>query len=88
VFLILSVVAGGLLIGALGRLLVPGSQPIGCLWTILVGVGGSILGGIVARSIWSDPWNHSFAVIGLEVLGAALLVYALEGLRGRVRRGG
>jgi uncharacterized membrane protein YeaQ/YmgE (transglycosylase-associated protein family) len=85
VFLILSVIVGGLFIGALGRLVVPGAQPIGCLWTILVGVGGSILGGIVARSIWSDPWNHPYAVIGLEVLGAALLVYALEGVRGRVR---
>jgi uncharacterized membrane protein YeaQ/YmgE (transglycosylase-associated protein family) len=85
VFLVLSIVIGGLVIGALGRLLVPGRQPIGCLWTILVGVGGSVLGGIVSRSIWSDPWNHGLAVIGLEVLGAALLVYALQGLRRRGR---
>ena len=82
-FLILSIVVGGLVIGALGRLVVPGRQPIGCLWTVLVGIGGSVLGGIVARSIWHDPWNHSLAVIGLEVLGAAVLVYALQGLRRR-----
>ena len=65
-FLILSVVVGGLVIGALGRLVVPGRQPIGCLWTVLVGLGGSVLGGIVSRSIWADPWNHRLAVIGLE----------------------
>lgn len=85
VFLIVSTVIGGLVIGAFGRLLVPGRQPIGCLWTVLVGIGGSVLGGVVARSIWSDPWNHSVAVVALEVLGAALLVYALEGVRRRAR---
>jgi uncharacterized membrane protein YeaQ/YmgE (transglycosylase-associated protein family) len=86
VFLIVSIVVGGLVIGLLGRLAVPGRQPLGCLWTVLVGIGGSVLGGVVARSIWSDPWNHRLAVVGLEVLGAALLVYVLDGLRARSRR--
>jgi uncharacterized membrane protein YeaQ/YmgE (transglycosylase-associated protein family) len=84
-FLILSIVIGGLVIGLLGRLVVPGRQPIGCLWTILVGLGGSVLGGIVSRAIWDDPWNHGLAVIALEVLGAALLVYALTGRWRRIR---
>jgi uncharacterized membrane protein YeaQ/YmgE (transglycosylase-associated protein family) len=85
VFLILSIVVGGLVIGALGRLLVPGRQPMGVFGTILVGVAGSVLGGIVARLIWHDPWNHSVAVIALEVLGAAVIVYAMRGRRHRVR---
>jgi uncharacterized membrane protein YeaQ/YmgE (transglycosylase-associated protein family) len=84
-FLILSIAIGGLIIGALGRLAVPGRQPMGLLRTILVGVAGSFLGGVVARLIWADPQNHGAWVIVLEVLGAALIVYAMQGRHSRVR---
>jgi uncharacterized membrane protein YeaQ/YmgE (transglycosylase-associated protein family) len=83
-FLILSIAIGGLIIGALGRLAVPGPQPMGILATMLVGIGGAIVGGIVARVIWSDPQQHAVGVIVLEVLGAALIVYAMRGRRHRV----
>jgi uncharacterized membrane protein YeaQ/YmgE (transglycosylase-associated protein family) len=83
-FLILSIAIGGLIIGALGRLAVPGPQPMGILATMLVGIAGAVLGGIVSRLIWSDPQQHAVAVIVLEVLGAALIVYVLAGRRHRV----
>ena len=70
-FLILSIAIGGLLIGALGRLAVPGPQPMGILATMLVGIAGAVAGGIVSRIIWSDPQHHEVAVLVLEVLGAA-----------------
>ena len=50
VFLILSIILGGLLIGALGRLALPGPDPMGIGTTILVGIGGSLIGGLVGRS--------------------------------------
>ena len=37
----------GLAIGLLGRLVVPGATPIGWLGTILAGIAGAILGGVV-----------------------------------------
>jgi uncharacterized membrane protein YeaQ/YmgE (transglycosylase-associated protein family) len=40
---------GGLVIGALGRLVIPGRQPIGLGLTALAGIGGGLLGGVVAR---------------------------------------
>jgi uncharacterized membrane protein YeaQ/YmgE (transglycosylase-associated protein family) len=83
-FLILSIAIGGLIIGALGRLAVPGPQPMGILATMLVGIGGAIVGGIVGRVIWSDPQQHALGVIVLEVLGAAAIVYAMRGRRHRV----
>jgi uncharacterized membrane protein YeaQ/YmgE (transglycosylase-associated protein family) len=83
-FLIFSIVVGGLIIGALGRLAVPGPNPMGILATILVGVGGSIIGGIVSRIIWADPQNHVLLVITLEVLGAAGIVWLMSGRRRRV----
>ncbi|HEX2505733.1 MAG TPA: hypothetical protein VHK22_05945, partial [Gaiellaceae bacterium] len=41
----------GLLIGALARLVLPGSQRIGWLATALFGVGGALLGGIIANAV-------------------------------------
>jgi uncharacterized membrane protein YeaQ/YmgE (transglycosylase-associated protein family) len=40
----------GLVMGALGRLVVPGRQPIGLLATALIGIAGSLLGGDIARA--------------------------------------
>ncbi len=76
-FWILSVILGGLVIGALGRLVVPGPNPMGILATIAVGIVGSIIGGVVARLIWTRPQNHAGWLIVLEVLGAALIVAVL-----------
>jgi uncharacterized membrane protein YeaQ/YmgE (transglycosylase-associated protein family) len=82
-FLILSIAIGGLIIGALGRLAVPGRQPMGLLATMLVGIGGAFIGGIVSRVIWFDPQQHVMGVVVLEVLGAALIVYLVSGRRRR-----
>ncbi len=40
----------GLVIGGLGRLVVPGRQAIGILTTVLLGIAASLLGGVVARA--------------------------------------
>ena len=39
----------GLVIGGLGRLIVPGSQPIGLLATALGGIAAALLGGVIAH---------------------------------------
>ncbi len=41
----------GLVIGALGRLVIPGRQAIGWLATIGAGVAGALLGGIIANAL-------------------------------------
>jgi uncharacterized membrane protein YeaQ/YmgE (transglycosylase-associated protein family) len=41
----------GLVIGALARLVMPGEQAIGWLGTALCGVGGALLGGIIADAV-------------------------------------
>jgi uncharacterized membrane protein YeaQ/YmgE (transglycosylase-associated protein family) len=61
---------GGLVIGALGRLIVPGPNPIGFWWTVLCGVGGSLVGGWIGHALF----RSGFLVFGLEVLSAAVLV--------------
>jgi uncharacterized membrane protein YeaQ/YmgE (transglycosylase-associated protein family) len=49
-WLVISTAALGIVFGALGRLIVPGHQPIGVLATICCGLVGSLLGGAVSQA--------------------------------------
>ncbi len=73
---ILALVMEGLIVGALGRLAIPGPNPMSIGQTILVGVGGALLGGLVGHLFLGGAF-----VFLLGVLGAALIVYLIE--RGR-----
>lgn len=70
---ILALVLSGLVVGALGRLAIPGPNPMSIGMTILVGVGGSLLAGLLAGVLFGRP-----AGLILSVLGAALIVWLLE----------
>jgi uncharacterized membrane protein YeaQ/YmgE (transglycosylase-associated protein family) len=77
-FLVYLVVllAVGFVVGGLGRLALPGRDPMSVPMTIAVGVGGSLIGGIVGRVL--------FGSTGLifSVAGAALIVYFIRRSRG------
>ena len=45
---ILTVIVG-FVVGVLARFFYPGTVPMNWLWTILLGVGGSVLAGLVAN---------------------------------------
>jgi uncharacterized membrane protein YeaQ/YmgE (transglycosylase-associated protein family) len=75
-----SIIAVGLIVGALGRLLVPGPQPIGLLATLMVGLCGSIVGGFIGQHVLGV--GH-FATVLIEIGLAALVVAALMPLMGR-----
>jgi uncharacterized membrane protein YeaQ/YmgE (transglycosylase-associated protein family) len=47
-------------VGAIARLLLPGRQGIGIIWTIILGVGGSVLGGLVATELLDIADNDEF----------------------------
>lgn len=69
--LVLIWIASGLIVGALARWALPGPDQMGLLPTFGYGVGGSFLGGIVARATGGPAWL-GFA---LSVAGAALLIW-------------
>ena len=70
----------GLIIGALARLIIPGRQAIGWLVTALIGIGGALLGGIIADGL--DVGGVVQFIIAVAV--AALLVLLVAGgWRGR-----
>ena len=70
---ILGLVFSGLVVGALGRLAIPGRNPMSLGMTILVGMGGSFLGGLVGYVLFRGRSG-----LLLSVLGAALIVWLLE----------
>ena len=67
-FLLLLALAG-LVIGALARLAVPGPDPMPIWATIGLGVGGSFLGGVIARLLgFTGGGGLIFAVLGAMLL--------------------
>ena len=74
---LILLVFSGLIVGALGRLAIPGPDPMGIGATILVGIGGSFIGGLVGYVLFHRP-----AGLLLSVLGAALIVFLLRKSRG------
>jgi uncharacterized membrane protein YeaQ/YmgE (transglycosylase-associated protein family) len=75
-FIIFSIIIGGLIIGALGRLAIPGPNPMSVGMTILVGIGGSLVGGIIGGLIFGEDGKGG--IIILEVLAAAGIVYLMQ----------
>jgi uncharacterized membrane protein YeaQ/YmgE (transglycosylase-associated protein family) len=71
---IISLIITGAIFGALGRLAIPGPNPMSIGMTILVGIGGAFLGGIVGALLGLS----GIIVVILEVLGAALIVYLMQ----------
>jgi uncharacterized membrane protein YeaQ/YmgE (transglycosylase-associated protein family) len=74
---ILGLIIGGLIIGGLGRLVLPGRHPIGFLMTILIGVVGAAFGYYLGHTVGNFSAWPTFAV---QVLLAAALVAVFAGL--------
>jgi uncharacterized membrane protein YeaQ/YmgE (transglycosylase-associated protein family) len=70
----------GLVAGALARLLVPGRDPMGWLATILLGLVGAVVGGMLADMLFDD---ESIGLVG-AVAGGVLVLLAYNAMtRGR-----
>jgi uncharacterized membrane protein YeaQ/YmgE (transglycosylase-associated protein family) len=79
VFELLWLVIAGLVIGALGRLVLPGQQQIGLLATALVGIAASVLGGILA-DIFDAGWLIQFLVaVALAAIGITIFASSERG---------
>ena len=81
---ILTWVVWGLFVGMVARLLLPGRQRLGIVWTILLGVGGSVLGGLVATGLLdiADSDEFDFGSFLIAVAASVLLLAVV----GRVNR--
>jgi uncharacterized membrane protein YeaQ/YmgE (transglycosylase-associated protein family) len=76
---IIGFIIAGLIIGALARLLMPGRQKIGLLWTLLLGIGGSLIGGTIANAIGTgDIWELNILGFSVAVASAVALLAVAE----------
>jgi uncharacterized membrane protein YeaQ/YmgE (transglycosylase-associated protein family) len=79
-------IIAGLVIGALARLIKPGKQNLGLLATLLLGLVGSVIGGVIA-SLLGTGNIFELNVLGfiVAVIAAVLLIGTAESLAGRRR---
>jgi uncharacterized membrane protein YeaQ/YmgE (transglycosylase-associated protein family) len=67
----------GLFVGLIARLLLPGRQHIGLLWTLALGVVGSVIGGTIANALGTgDIWELNF-VGAIAAIGTSMVVLAI-----------
>jgi uncharacterized membrane protein YeaQ/YmgE (transglycosylase-associated protein family) len=71
---ILGLIVIGIIIGVIARLVLPGRQRIGALMTVLLGIGGAVVGGIVASAIGTGD------IFELNIIGTVVGIIAAAGL--------
>jgi uncharacterized membrane protein YeaQ/YmgE (transglycosylase-associated protein family) len=83
---VIGFIVAGLIIGALARLIKPGRQNLSVLMTLVLGLVGSIIGGIVANLLGTGGiFELNFLGFVVAVIAAVLLIGVAEGLAGSRR---
>ncbi|WP_159944830.1 MULTISPECIES: GlsB/YeaQ/YmgE family stress response membrane protein [unclassified Nocardiopsis] len=80
---IITAIIVGLIIGALGRLVVPGKQHLPIWLTLVLGIVAAFVGGWIA-SFFTSFWLF---VLIVQVLVAAAIVYFADGFYARSAKG-
>ncbi len=83
---IITAIIIGLIIGALGRLVVPGKQDIPIWLTMLIGVVAAIIGTFIAAALGvANTRGIDWIELVIQVVLAAIGVAIIAGARGRRR---
>ena len=87
---LITAIVIGAIIGALGRLLLPGRQPIGVILTVVVGIVAAIVGTAIAQRVGvattnGIDWIELVFQVGLAMIGVAI-VASLRARRNHRRR--
>jgi uncharacterized membrane protein YeaQ/YmgE (transglycosylase-associated protein family) len=77
---IIALIVTGLIVGALGRLLLPGRDPMSIIQTILLGIAASLVAGLIAYYVFDEEEGAGFF---FSVICAVALVYAVRKMRER-----
>lgn len=70
---ILSWIVFGLIVGALAKLVMPGDDPGGIIVTILLGVAGAIVGGMIGRAMGFYGPDQAAGYL-MSIVGAIILL--------------
>jgi len=80
ILFIIGLLLTGLIVGALGRLLLPGRDPMSIFQTIALGIAASLVAGLIAYYVFDEKEGPGFL---FSVLCAIALVYVVRKLRER-----
>ena len=75
---VISYIVVGLIVGILARFFYPGPVPMGAIATILLGIGGSFVGGFLSRLVsggGTGPLQPA-GIIG-SVIGGIVLIFVV-----------
>ncbi|HSK01382.1 MAG TPA: GlsB/YeaQ/YmgE family stress response membrane protein [Kofleriaceae bacterium] len=72
----------GLVVGIIAKLVVPGRDPGGAVITILLGVGGAFVAGIVGHALGWYEVGEGPGIVA-SVIGAAILLSTYRVIAGR-----
>ncbi len=84
---LLWMIVVGLIVGALAKLIMPGRDPGGIIVTILLGIAGSVLAGLIGRAV---GWYSAGQPAGFiaSIIGAIILLAIYRLIIGRTAGGG
>lgn len=69
----------GLVVGVVARLLLPGRQHLSLVLTLLIGLVGSVIGGVVANALGTgDIFELNFLGAIVAILSAAVLIAVVD----------
>jgi uncharacterized membrane protein YeaQ/YmgE (transglycosylase-associated protein family) len=80
----------GLIAGALAKWILPGRDPAGCLFTIFLGMGGALLGGLIGSYVgWGEVTQGELDLrsIAIATVGAIVVLVAGRLIRVLTRPG-
>jgi uncharacterized membrane protein YeaQ/YmgE (transglycosylase-associated protein family) len=73
---IIWMIVVGFVVGLLARFFYPGAVDLGFWMTTLLGIGGSLVGGVIGGLIWKSPEGkfHPAGII-LSIIGSLILIW-------------
>ncbi len=77
-FYLIALAMSGLLVGALARLSLPGPDPMTLFQTILLGLAGNIIAGVIVWLLWA----HRLPGLILSVACSSVILYFIRRSRG------
>ena len=74
---IIGMIIVGFIVGVLARFFYPGGVPLGFWMTVLLGIGGALVGGVLTSLLFKSPDGrfHSAGWI-MSILGSMILIWA------------
>ena len=76
----------GFLAGLIAEAIMPGADRGGCILTTLIGIGGALLGGLLATALgFGDPVDEFFdlSTWAAAIIGALVILFAWNAISSR-----